>query len=423
MIVRNFLGSARFTQALTEVIVGTALAMNAVRALVGWPGAIAVLTLLVALAVASLWSQPERVEWRGIPPISLTALFALMTVSIIWSQYTGVSIGGVSYAIAFGVLGVYLAFVRDLIQLVRAVGNALRLILAISFVLEILSGVIFDTPFDWIGISGALAAGGPVEGIAGSRNAFAFIGALAVLSFWIEMRTRSVARSVSLISFSLAAFAVLFARSPVSLLVLTTVLVLSLALAGIRRMEPATRQATQGVLLISAIVMAIIAWLFRWNLISLVDAAADVESRTAVWQQVRGLVDQQPVLGWGWVGVWPQDIYPFVIINNGRGSPPPSALNAYADVWLQLGLAGLMVFVIALTLAFVRAWLVASDRRSTVHVWPALVLALLATWSMTESYMLFEGGLMLLVTSAFAAAGNRSWRSWLRGLTKPDAGR
>jgi len=79
-------------------------------------------------------------------------------------------------------------------------------------------------------------------------------------------------------------------------------------------------------------------------------------------------------------------------------------------VWLQLGLAGIIVLLSALGLAFVRAWLIAADRRSTVYVWPALTLVLLATVSMTESYLLFEGGLLLFVTSAFAAARNRSWR-------------
>jgi hypothetical protein len=103
-------------------------------------------------------------------------------------------------------------------------------------------------------------------------------------------------------------------------------------------------------------------------------------------------------------------VYPFSSVRSSSGAHPDSALNAYADIWLQLGLAGIIVLLAALGLAFVRAWIVATDRRSTVYVWPALTLVLLATVSMTESYLLFEGGLLLFVTSAFAAARNRSWR-------------
>ncbi|MFN4000510.1 O-antigen ligase family protein [Microcella sp.] len=408
--VRAVLGSARVTQALTEAIIGVALVTHAVRSLVGWPGAIAIIAVLVVLAAVSLASQPERTEWRGVLPLSLIALFSLLSVSIIWSQYTWATVGGIAYAFAFGFLGVYIALVRDLIQLVRAVGNALRVILTASFALEILSGVILDTPFAWIGISGDLALGGPVQGLAGTRNALAFLGALAVLSFWIEFRTRSVSRGLTAYSLALAGATIVLARSPVSLLVLLAVLLTGLALVVIRRQQPLARRATQSALLVAAVAFALIAWVFRGALVGVVDAAADVAVRTSVWGSVRALIDQQPVLGWGWVGPWPTEVYPFSSVRSSSGLQPDSALNAYGDIWLQLGLAGLIVLVTALGLAFVRAWLVASDRRSTVYVWPALTLVLLATTSMTESYLLFEGGLLLFVTSAFAAARNRSWR-------------
>jgi O-antigen ligase len=407
---RSFLASPRFTQALTETTVGVALAAFAVRALLGWPGSLAVLSGLVVLAALSLASQPERVEWRGVLPISLLALFALMTVSIIWSQYTWATAAGIAYALAYAFLGVYIALVRDLIQLVRSVGNALRVVLTLSFALEVLSGVLFDTPFAWIGISGNLAAGGPMEGLAGTRNAFAFLAALAVLSFWIEYRTRSVSRALSAYSLILAGAAIVFARSPVSLLVLSAVLVAGLALVMIRRQQQVARRATQGVLVVSALVLAALAWSFRGPIIGLVDAAADVSERTSVWNAVGDLVAQQPVIGWGWVGMWPPTVFPFSSVLSSSGTAPESALNAYADIWLQLGLAGIIALLAAFGLAFVRAWLVASERRSTVYVWPALTLVLLAATSATESYLLYEGGLLLFVTSAFAAARNRSWR-------------
>jgi O-antigen ligase len=412
-VIREFLGSPRFSQALTEAIVGFALITAAVRALVGWPGSLAILAGLVVLSVASLWAQPERIEWRGVLPISLLTLFGLMTVSVLWSQYTWVTIGGIAYALSFGVLGLYIALVRDLIQLVRAIGNVLRVILAASFVLEIVSGLLIDTPIAFLGISGSLAAGGPIEGLSGTRNAFAFLGALAVLSFWIEFRTRSVSRAISAYSLALAGASILFARSPVSLLVLAAVLIAGLALVILRRQRDVPRRATQSVLLVSLAVFGALAWTFRTALVDAVDAATDVDVRTSVWSSVRTFIDQYPGQGWGWAGPWQTEVFPFAAVINSGGNQPPSALNAYVDIWLQLGLAGLLVLIVALGLAFVRAWLVASERRSTVYVWPALTLVLLATTSMTESYLLFEGGLLLFVTSAFAAARNRSWRGRL----------
>lgn len=66
----------------------------------------------------------------------------------------------------------------------------------------------------------------------------------------------------------------------------------------------------------------------------------------------------------------------------------------------QLGLVG----------AAELAVLVATERRSTVHAWPALVLVLFTTTSVTESYLLIEGRFMLVVTAGLLAARERSRR-------------
>lgn len=126
----------------------------------------------------------------------------------------------------------------------------------------------------------------------------------------------------------LAGATIVFARSPVSLLVLAAVLVAGLALVVIRRQDTAVRRATQSVFLISAVVTAAIAWAFRGPIIGLVDAAADVAERSSIWSAVGDLVAQQPVLGWGWVGVWPTRVYPFSSVVSTSGAQPDAALNA-----------------------------------------------------------------------------------------------
>ncbi|WP_228545785.1 O-antigen ligase family protein [Microcella flavibacter] len=407
---RQQFSSPQFSQVLTEVIIVVALCTHAVRAFFGWPGAIAIIVTLVVLAGLSIAGQPDRVEWRGILPVSLIALFSLMVLSVLWSQYNWASVGGVLYALAFAVFGLYIALVRDTIQVVRGVGNGLRWVLTVSLALEVLSGIIIDTPLRFLEIEGSLAVGGPIEGLAGTRNSLAFLAALAALSFWVEYRTRSVPRGLTAYSLALAAACLVFARSPVSWLVLSAVAVAGLALVGLRRMRPESRRAVQGTLLVSALAAVGIGWIFRSPLVDAVDAAADVTARTSVWAQVEAWAALHPVQGWGWVGPWPLDLYPFLTIDDAFGRPAESALNAFVDITLQLGLAGLIALIVALGLALVRAWLVASDRRSTVHVWPALTLVLLLVTSMTESYLLAEGGLMLFVLCAVTAARGRSWR-------------
>jgi hypothetical protein len=118
-------------------------------------------------------------------------------------------------------------------------------------------------------------------------------------------------------------------------------------------------------------------------------------------------------------GLWPRwgkhcAVFPFSSVLSSSGTPPESALNAYADIWLQLRLAG----IFALLAAFVRAWLVASERLSAVYVGPALTLVLLAATRATKSYLFYEGELFLFATSAFAAARNHSRRGGLTDTKK-----
>ena len=56
-----------------------------------------------------------------------------------------------------------------------------------------------------------------------------------------------------------------------------------------------------------------------------------------------------------------------------RDGSQTSALNAYLDVWIQVGLIGLFAFVFMVALAFAGSWLLASRQRSFVYAWPARV--------------------------------------------------
>ena len=66
-----------------------------------------------------------------------------------------------------------------------------------------------------------------------------------------------------------------------------------------------------------------------------------------------------------------------------------------------------------------RAWLLASSRRSVVYVWPALMLVVIAVTSFAESFALGEGGWMLLVVCAVKAARDMSWRDALAAGRPP----
>lgn len=405
----GLLGSARFAQALSVTIIGIAFLAFALRNTMGWGGLIAAVSTLVVLASGSLAARRHELEWQGLLPISLLVFLGWSTLSIAWSDYQWVSLGSILYQLAFAFLAVYIAVTRDLIQVVRAFGDVLRVVLASSLVIELLSGVLLDVPIAFLQIAGNLGVGGPIQGIVGSRNQLGLVALIGVITFAVELRTNSVRRPTAVASIVVASLAVLFARSPVAFGVLVAVGLAAAALAALRRAAPDARRAAQFALLAALVVGGVILFIARSRVITALNAGGAFEFRYRLWQDILALVPLNTLEGFGWIGYWRTLLPPYFAIDP-TGQPHSSALNAYLDVLLQLGLVGLVAFLALAGLALARSWLLASNKRSVVYVWPALVLVVLLITSSAESSILVESGWVTLVVCALVASRNLSWR-------------
>ena len=411
--VREFVGSARFAQALALLAVGLAFSAHAIRALIGWPGLLAALAVLLVLCAASLVTRWRAIEWYGILPISILVFVGWCAASVIWSSNPGLSTLRVTYLIAFGVLGVYVALMRDTIQIVRAFGDTMRLLLGVSLALEVFSGILVDVPIRFLGIEGNLAAMGPIQGIFGSRNMLGFVALIALITFIIEWRIHIVTRTKAAISLAVALIILALSGSPITWIALGAALLALAALYGLRRVAPENRWRWQLALLITAGAVLVTGWILRLRIIELLDARAEFDVRLDVWRELSRYLSLNPLQGWGWVGKWP-DAPPYTWIEAGTGRAHESALNAYLDVYFQVGVIGAVLFAALIGVALVRAWLLASNRRSVVYMWPALVLVAIAVTSAAESFALTEGGWMLVVICAVKAARDMSWRDALK---------
>ena len=416
--LREFVGSARFAQALTLLAIGFAFSTHAVRSLIGWPGLVAALVGILVLCGLSLVARWRAVEWYGILPITILVFVGWCAASVLWSSTPGATALRVLYLVAFAVIGVYVALMRDTIQIVRAFGDVMRVLLGVSIGLEVLAGILIDAPIAVLGIQGNIAALGPIQGVFGSRNVLGFVALIALLTFIVEWRTKIVQRGRAIASIVLAALCILLSGSPTTWVALGAALLALGALYGLRRAAPATRWVWQLVLLVAGLAAVVTAWILRIRIIELLDARAEFDVRLDVWRELSRYLNQNPLQGWGWVGTWP-DTAPYTWIELATGRPHASALSAYIDVYFQVGVIGAALFIALVGVALVRAWLLASSRRSVVYVWPALMLVVIAVTSFAESFALGEGGWMLLVVCAVKAARDMSWRDALAAGRPP----
>ena len=421
-LLRDFVGSARFAQALTLLVVGLAFSTHAIRSLIGWPGLLAALAGLLVLCGVSLVARWRAVEWYGILPITILVFVGWAAASVLWSApgaaAPGITATRVLYLVAFAFLGIYVALMRDTIQIVRAFGDVMRMLLGVSLALEVLSGVLLDGPISFLGIQGNLAALGPIQGLFGSRNLFGFVALVALLTFIVEWRTHIMKRATAIASVALASVCIVLAGSPTTWSALGASLLAMAALYGLRRAAPANRWRWQLALLAVGVVALVTAWVFRIRIIELLDARDEFDVRLDVWRELSRYLNHNPLQGWGWVGAWP-DAAPYTWIELATGRPHASALSAYIDAYFQVGVIGAMAFIALIGVALVRSWLLASSRRSVVYVWPALMLVAIAVTSFAESFALVDGGWLLLVVCAVKAARDMSWRDALAAGRPP----
>lgn len=408
--VATLLASAEFARAYTLTALTATFGSFMIEHLMSTATLATIITLLSLLGVGMLVARRDELSLLRFAPTSLLGFLALTLISVLWSSDRGHTIAGWLTLAGYATVAITIGHVRDTLQTVRAIGDTLRWLLSASLLLEIVCGILLDVPFPALGLEGNLAAGGPLQGIFGTRNMLGFIAVIALITFVVEWRTQSIGRALGIFSVSLAGFLALFSASPTVMVLALGVGVATVALTIVRHARPERRVGVQWAL--GALVAAALGLAFglRHQIIRLLDAGSDFSTRADLWNLILDFIAEQPVTGYGWFGPWARGEYPFTYINFLLNDRHQSALNSYFDLLLQVGWIGFALFLVLGGVATVRSWLVASVRRSVVYAWTPLVLVTLAVESMFESFTLTGPGWLLLVLCALRAGQSRSWR-------------
>lgn len=409
-LVVSLLGSALFARAYTLTALTAVFSSFLIERMMSPVSLTTIIGALAVIGTAVLAVRRDELSLLRFAPTSLLGFLLLALLSVLWSSDRGGTVAGWFTLLGYAVIAITIGHVRDTLQTVRAIGDTLRWLLTLSLALEIVFGILLDTPFRLLGIEGSLAVGGPIQGIFGTRNMLGFVAVLALITFVVEWRTRSIGRVAGVLSVALGGSLALFSASPTVVVLAAAVGVATAALVIVRHTPAHLRTAVQGALGALVVVGLVVAFALRHQIIRVLDAGSDFSTRADLWNMLLDFIAQRPITGYGWLGPWPRGEYPFTYINFLLSDHHQSALNAYFDTLLQLGWAGLALFVVLGSVALVRSWLVASVRRSVVYAWAPLVLVTLGVESMFESFALTGTGWLLLVLCALRAGQTRSWR-------------
>ncbi|MCX7521060.1 O-antigen ligase family protein [Microbacterium sp. STN6] len=397
----------------------------------GWGVLVGVLTLIsLAILIRSTRSRRNtgttgttraiHLDWRRMP--RMLGLFLLLAlVSIAWSAYPGVSAIAVVAQWATGVGALLFAVALDWPQLVRALGIALRFIIGLSFVFELIVSIFVRHPvlpfwtnygdekvpkaFYWS--RDLLFHGGQIQGILGNSNLLAMCALLALIVFGIQRADRTSRPIAGTVWIVLAAAAFVLSRSSTVIIATAfTAVVLAFALWA-RAIPQSKRMPLYASGFAAALVAVGVVWALWGRILELFGKSEDLTGRLDIWNSVIGLAHQHPVFGWGWISYWAPWIEPFKGLAVRHGVEYLQAHDVWLDVWMQLGIVGLVIFALLVATTLMRSWFFAVDRPrhgledrepfTAASLLPLLVLAAYLAQSVAESRLLIEAGWMLLV--------------------------
>jgi len=419
------LESRGFLTGFATLVLFTGLAGDAWRNSISWYGFGVVVAIIVATAILILVRHRAVVTLANVP-WPLVAFLALATLSIAWSFYPGASALGVLSQFVTTIPALAVGLLLSGRELLRALGRALRIILWLSILFELVVAFIvrapvlpvwataadrLDPPLMLFWSRNLLLEGDKIQGIVGNSALLAMVGLIALIVFSVEVAARSVGRVTGTVSILLAVAIIALTRSATIYAGIVGVAVFLAAILLMRRAStPRARSATYAVIVAAAAAVTALSLVFQSQLLQLVGKSDNLTGRSGIWDTVIALAQQRPAFGWGWVSFWPPWVEPFnnLIIRN--GVMQLHAHNAWLDVWLQLGIVGLIVFGALVITTLVRSWLMATDRVvsfpgspgtfSAVSLLAPLLLTALLVQSLAESRLLVEGCYMLLVILA-----------------------
>lgn len=385
------------------------MAGDAVRYSIGWWGwgiAIGILSIITAVALAM--KNPLIALRRAPEPLFL--LLGLMVLSLIWSQYREISALTLLLQISATMFGVFLATYFGWRQLLHVLSNTIRFILVTSLALEVVAAItgpiapLFpnyegdEAPApSYLWVQGNLLEFERIQGIVGNANLLAFTAVLGALLFLIEIIVTDRKRLVPMASLALAIALTALAKS--AAMTVAVVLVAFAALIAILaegRPKP-TRHLIYRFAIAALAIVGMFVLIFRAEVFDLLGRSPDATGRFSIWEKVFGLILEKPLEGWGWIGYWVPGVEPYEGLITINSVPMYQAHNAYLDIWMQLGVAGLVLLLWLLVTVFIRLWAVAVRHTNPLYLYPLFLFLVITAQSLAESRLLIEIGWVLLV--------------------------
>ncbi len=144
--------------------------------------------------------------------------------------------------------------------------------------------------------------------------------------------------------------------------------------------------------------------------------------RTELWPAVVEMIDKKPWLGYGYGAFWLDGNSESSIVRQVIQWNAPNAHNGFLDLWLSLGLLGLMIFLIGFIVNLLRAIYLMRSDETHVNIWLLVYITFIIFSNLTETTLLEQNSLewILYVAVVFSSkVSTRVNKIWDNRIDRP----
>lgn len=351
--------------------------------------------LIVALLVVFQWKKALyalKKNWT----ISLLMVIAL--ASAIWTFIPAQTLVRSIALVGTSLFGLYLAIRYTLQEQLRLLGW--------SFVVIIIMSFLFAIAIPTFGMMPGGVHAGAWRGIYVHKNVMGKVMVVGAIVFWVlatNPKEKSWLTWIDWIGFGLSFGLVLLSKSSSSMINFITIF----ALVPIYHALSWRYYLMVPTLITTITVGGGLSLWFSANAATLLDGIgkdATLTGRADMWPYIIEMIEKHPWLGYGYNGFWGDANAPAAYVWSAAKWMPPNSHNGFLDLWLELGLLGVIVFAIGFGQTLLRTLVWVRTNKSRESLWFLLYLTNLGLSNLSESSLLNRNDMfwLLYVSASFS---------------------
>ncbi len=322
----------------------------------------------------------------------LSLLVGIAVVSVFWSSEPTTTINRTVALIGTTLFGVYFATRYTIKEQLEMLGWTFGVAVLLSF--------LFIVALPKYGIMGGVHAG-TWRGIYVHKNV---LGKVMVPSAIVFLLLAIRGKKNNLLLWGGFAFSVLLLLFTTSKTALVSLTIMLFSLYLYRMLRWRYELLIPAIFAMTTFGGSVLIWLLdnADALLGSIGKDATLTGRTKLWPFVLDMIHKQPWLGYGYGSFWNGLNGESAYVWRAVLWPTPNAHNGLLDVWLALGILGVLIYLIGFSFSLLKAFTIVRVNKTSENLWPLLFLTYTVLANITETSVMIQNNIFWVLYTSVA---------------------